>query len=249
MKRDSKNTLPLKKIRIDGGTQPRARIDSEVVADYAARIEEGDSFPPVVVFHDGAENWLADGFHRYHARAAMGALDIEVDVRPGTQRDAILFGCGANIHHGLRRSNADKRKAVTTLLTDEEWSKYSDGKIAEICAVSQNFVSEIHRQLKSDLSSDDSAKKIGRDGKSRGEKKKPAASNGHKEPLESWKPTKADETETSAPEPPARKEPNLIGEMLTAVRADVEPSRAWPAPHRAVIAQGLRDLAEEWEAL
>jgi hypothetical protein len=43
----------------------------------------------------------------------------------------------------LRRTNADKRKAVKTLLEDEEWSKWSDREIARQCEVSHPFVSKM----------------------------------------------------------------------------------------------------------
>lgn len=36
-------------------------------------------------------------------------------------REAILFIVGANASHGLRRTNADKRRTVERLLADEEW--------------------------------------------------------------------------------------------------------------------------------
>ena len=35
--------------------------------------------------------------------------------------------------HGLRRSNADKRRAVLTLLNNEEWAKWSAREIAKAC--------------------------------------------------------------------------------------------------------------------
>ena len=38
----------------------------------------------------------------------------------GTQRDAILWSISANATHGLRRTNEDKRRAVTRLLQDPE---------------------------------------------------------------------------------------------------------------------------------
>ena len=71
---------------------------------------------PVVVFHDGVDHWLADGFHRYHASRRIEALESVAEVRTGTRRDAVLYSVGANASHGQRRTNADKRRAVMTLL-------------------------------------------------------------------------------------------------------------------------------------
>lgn len=136
--------LPHDKIRTDGGTQPRMLIDVSVVEDYADQIAEGREFPPVVVFFDGSEYWLADGFHRYHAQAdVLGMATIKADVRDGSQRDAILYSCGANAEHGLRRTNADKRRAVMVLLGDDDWAGWSDSEIARRCSVSHTLVSEM----------------------------------------------------------------------------------------------------------
>jgi ParB-like chromosome segregation protein Spo0J len=137
--------LNLNAIRIDGGTQSRVEIDNEAVADYAEAIKVGIDFPPIVVFHDGADYWLADGFHRYHAHKQAGKASIEAEVRSGTVREAILHSLGANCTHGLRRSNADKRKAVQTLLADAEWAAWSDRKIAEACGVTHPFVAHLRR--------------------------------------------------------------------------------------------------------
>lgn len=136
-------TINVKAIRIDGGTQSRVEIDNSIVAEYADAIRAKVAFPPMVVFHDGADYWLADGFHRWHAYNAAGKASAEVDVRAGTVRDAVLFSLGANGAHGLRRTNADKRKAVESMLADPEWSAWSDHKIADVCGVSQPFVSGI----------------------------------------------------------------------------------------------------------
>jgi len=137
--------LNLKIIRIDGGTQSRAKIDNETVKEYAAAIKAGASFPPVVVFYDSCDYWLADGFHRYHAHVAAGKASIAVESRNGSQRDAQLYSFGVNAEHGLRRSNADKRKAVMGMLDDSEWSVWSDRKIAEACGVTHPFVSGLRK--------------------------------------------------------------------------------------------------------
>ncbi len=161
------SAIQLAKLRLDGGTQPRVKIDTDVVDDYAERIKAGDEFPPVVVFSDGAAHWLAEGFHRYHAHAKAGKKTIRCDIRKGTVREAILFSCGANVAHGLRRTNPDKQRAVMTLLKDEEWAKYSDRKIADICCVDNSTVSSYRKQLLESNSSAQQPKRIGADGKLR----------------------------------------------------------------------------------
>jgi hypothetical protein len=66
-------------------------------------------------------------------------------VRAGTQRDALLFGIGANRTHGLPRSNADKRYAVTLLLADPEWSQWSDREISRRIQVGHVLVNRMRR--------------------------------------------------------------------------------------------------------
>lgn len=139
--------LKLAQIRTDGGTQPRTALNEATVADYAEAITDGAKFPPVTVFHDGSDYWLADGFHRLFAHKKIGALDIEVEIRQGTKRDAVLHSFGANDKHGLRRSNLDKWNAVLRLLDDAEWAKWSDNKVAHACCVSVPFVGTVRRSL------------------------------------------------------------------------------------------------------
>lgn len=133
-------TLKLDQLRIDGGTQPRVAIDEQVVAEYAEKYGEGVDLLPVTVFFDGTAYWLADGFHRYWARKRIESDTISAEVHQGTHRDAILFSVGANSDHGLRRTFGDKRKAVLTMLEDEEWSQWSNCEIARQCKVVESYV-------------------------------------------------------------------------------------------------------------
>lgn len=141
--------INLSEIKIDGGTQSRVAIDPQVVADYAEAYKVGIRFPDISLFFDGATYWLVDGFHRYHAAKAAGKTSISAEKRDGTQREAVLYACGANSDHGLRRSNEDKRKAVLTLLEDDEWKSWSNVKIAEACAVSASLVDRIRHEAAS----------------------------------------------------------------------------------------------------
>jgi len=138
--------LDISRIRIDG-TQSRVECSENVLAEYAEAIKAGTEFPPIIVFYDGADYWLADGFHRLLAHKRAGKDHIAGTVNTGSKRDAILYSAGANYSHGLRRTHADKRKAVEMMLSDSEWAQWSDNEIARRCNVSQPFVSEIRRSL------------------------------------------------------------------------------------------------------
>lgn len=139
--------IGLDKIRIDGGTQSRVKIDENVVAQYADEMLNGDLFPPVVLFHDGVDYWLADGFHRYFANKRINSPGISADVKEGSVRDAILHGIEANNKHGLRPTNEDKRKGVITMLKDIEWQDLSNREIGRICGVSHTLVNAIRKEL------------------------------------------------------------------------------------------------------
>lgn len=135
--------IAIAKLRRDGGTQPRAMLDPSTVEAYADGVREGAKFPPVILFYDGTNHWLADGFHRAAGHEAAGCETIPAEVRAGTQRDAVLFACGANATHGLRRTTGDKRRAVLMLLGDAEWAKWSDRQIARHARVSNTFVGNL----------------------------------------------------------------------------------------------------------
>jgi hypothetical protein len=135
--------LQIAKLRLDGGTQPRAIMNGDLVADYRDLLEAGVTLPSVVVYFDGTDHWLADGFHRVYATEELGRDTIDAQVVNGTQRDAILYSCGANASHGLPRTNADKKRAVETLLADPEWCARSDRWVAEHAAVSGPYVAKL----------------------------------------------------------------------------------------------------------
>jgi uncharacterized ParB-like nuclease family protein len=164
--------LALGKIRTDGGTQMRAKLVHDVCVNYEELILAGVELPPVDVFHDGKDLWLADGFHRYHGAKGAGKDDIKCNVHRGTARDAILFAIGANHAHGLMRTDDDKWNAVTALLNDEEWVLWSDRRIAEAAGVGSDLVGTVRKQLSLNDSSSPAAKtkdepKLGKDGKKR----------------------------------------------------------------------------------
>ena len=135
----------------DAGAQMRVEMRPEIVAEYADEMLAGVVFPPVVLYYDGETHWLADGFHRVEAARKIGLETITATIQEGTARESILHAIGANAVHGLRRTQADKRRAVERLLTDPEWAKWSDRKIAGIAKVDHKTVGKIRRELAGEI--------------------------------------------------------------------------------------------------
>jgi hypothetical protein len=142
--------IPRDAITVDPAVQQRAAGTSQdVVDEYLEAMRSGAAFPPIDVFsNDDGTFHLANGFHRLEADrlAHPDANDIECKVHLGNRDDAILFACGANAQHGLRRSRADKLKAVTTLINSERWSGWSDREIARQCGVSHTYVAAVRSE-------------------------------------------------------------------------------------------------------
>jgi hypothetical protein len=139
--------VPLNDIQPDERAQPRLEMDQDVINEYAQAMRSGRVFPPVEVFKDPEGMVLADGYHRLEAAKRAGLSVLPATVHEGDRRAAILFSVGANATHGIRRSNADKRRAVLTMLEDPEWRQWSDSEIADQCGVSRPLVAEMRAGL------------------------------------------------------------------------------------------------------
>lgn len=184
--------IKLADIRTNCGTQVRVTNDEAVVTSYADAMQDaGNKFPPIVVFDDGNGYILADGFHRVLAAVRNQFIDILADVRKGTRADALAYALGANTTHGLRRTNADKRRSVQMAL--KEWPSKSDREIERICAVTDTFVAKVRLEVQ--LPTVGSSPRTGADGKTRKMPAKKPAQPSLREPSGS-SPTGEPATET-----------------------------------------------------
>ena len=107
--------------------------------------------------------WAAShaGFHRAEVYRLEEVAEVEVELREGGKEEAKLNALGSNKNHGLRRSNADKRRAVETALSMRP--KWSDRKIADHCGVHHQMVADARSQL--DDSSSSQPQQAGRPGR------------------------------------------------------------------------------------
>ncbi len=141
--------LRLDRIRLDARTQSRACTRQELVEDYTELMLAGAQFPAIITFFDKRDYWIGDGWHRVYGSIGAKRKTIVAEIREGTERDAVLYSCGANKKHGAQPTREDKRHAVGILLADPEWAAWSNNRIAEQCGVSKGLVA----LLRSDLSS------------------------------------------------------------------------------------------------
>jgi ParB/Sulfiredoxin domain len=103
--------LPLALLLLESSIQPREGVTASTVNEYAALYTDGHELAPIMVYQEGSEYWVADGFHRVAAAQQAGLSGIAAEVRQGTKRDALLYAAGAN-KHGKPMSNEDKRRVV-----------------------------------------------------------------------------------------------------------------------------------------
>jgi transcriptional regulator with XRE-family HTH domain len=76
-------------------------------------LANGATLPPVLVIAEAgtpSKLWLADGYHRLFAHRAVGAVEIEAEVRRGTRQDALRLSLAANATHGKKRTAGDFKR-------------------------------------------------------------------------------------------------------------------------------------------
>ena len=142
-------TLPLNQINTTPAELARVRPCQDTLTRYIELMQAGEQLPPVTVFHDGEVYWLADGRHRLEARKRLGYADIQMEVRPGTERDAQLHAFGANVCHGLVSTTCDRKRVAERLLQDDEWKEFPNRKLGELCGLSHTTIGKMRNSLES----------------------------------------------------------------------------------------------------
>lgn len=159
--------LPVASILVDHEIQQRIKTSNGTIKDYARLMKDGHTFPAIDVFMEQVEGeepkyYLADGFHRLQAYQMNGKNEIPCEIYKGSILTAKIYAAGRNGTHGLKRSNEDKKKAVTTILSDPTWKQMTDSEIAKHCHVSQPFVGKIRKKV--DPNSANETKRTTKDG-------------------------------------------------------------------------------------
>jgi len=161
----AQRNLSLTAIRRDGGTQPREGIDWDHVADMQQALADGADLPAISVIYDGTAYWLWDGFHRWHAYANIGRLEIPVVISQGTQEDAQWESFAANQAHGLKRTPSERERAIRGALKHPKASGLSNSAIGKHLGVSDKTVDKYRKEMESTSEIPKSITRIGADGR------------------------------------------------------------------------------------
>ncbi len=133
--------IKLSEINIDSGTQVRVELNQSTVDRYAERMQDGQPFPDVIVFSDGVNYYLADGFHRFFASKKAGRTEIISELHQGTLDDAVWYALGGNKRNGLPMEDTDIQKSIKIAL--ERFPQKSTRQIAEQIGCSFQYVNKI----------------------------------------------------------------------------------------------------------
>ena len=149
---------------MDRRTQARVEMDMEALATYTEAYRNREKFPAVVLFHDGKQYWIGDGFHRVQAASQAGHKTISAIVKKGSVDEAAWFSLAANRTNGIRFTTADKDKAIRRAL--EMKPKLSDRAIAEHIGVSHPSVASRRAAMVRENTIPDASKRETSDGRS-----------------------------------------------------------------------------------
>jgi hypothetical protein len=136
--------VSINKIDFNANTQARNATKDRAIEEYREKIENGIDLGPLDLFTlDETKYFIGDGFHRLLAHIEAGLSFVMAKIHKGDMRAAQLFACAANQAHGVRRTDADKRRAARILIKDEEWGKKSVREIAAYAGVSKSLVQDM----------------------------------------------------------------------------------------------------------
>lgn len=140
-------TVAVGDLVLDERCQARAEINTEAVEEYVEAYRSGKAIPAIEVYLVSGKLYVVDGYHRVPAAREAGATTIECRVvGDGTIDDAAWYATSVNDGHGVRRTRADKRRAVRMALQNPNSAKKSDRAIAEHCGVGHQLVGDVRRE-------------------------------------------------------------------------------------------------------
>lgn len=155
--------IAIGKIRTDGDTQVRCKLDDATVIEYAEKLKRGKKLPQITLFYDGKDFWLGGGFHRLAAWKRNDAKTVPSDIHKGSKEDAAWFALSDNSKNGLRLNAADKERAIKKALKLKPQT--SNRAIADMIDCDDHTVAKYRKELESTAEIPQSTEREGADGR------------------------------------------------------------------------------------
>jgi len=114
---DDVRTLKIADISVAPDLRLRDQTNAGIASGYAKLLQAGTIFPPILVYKINGKHVLVDGHHRVDAHRQAGFDKISATIVIGDMATAFAAAVKANAAHGLRFTNADKKRAVCLALT------------------------------------------------------------------------------------------------------------------------------------
>jgi len=141
--------VPLKLIEREKRFQVRiGSLDAKTIFEYEQIIHTVGHMDPLVIFRRGEKYTLASGWHRFAAYENCGKPTAPCEIRDGDDSEVLACAIRSNAKHGLRMTQADKRRAGDLAVTDPVLGQLSDAKIAHMLGVSTSFINICRRGIK-----------------------------------------------------------------------------------------------------
>ena len=137
--------LRIAQLKRDPTLQICAQMNPDVIEAYAESMRAGDAVPLPVVFYDGSNHWLADGYCRVAAAVRVGIKELDVEVKMGDKRDAIEWAFKTKASQAARPTNADKRRAAE--MAPRAQPKLSDRVIARQVRVGAPLAGHVRKSI------------------------------------------------------------------------------------------------------
>lgn len=227
----------------------RDQLNKLAVQDYADLYASAgaDALPPLEIFQErGCKRWvIADGRHRFAAAKKAGLVELPCKVHEGDDIAALDFAIGANIKHGVRRSDTDLGFILRSVFNTPELSaKYrTDGDLSDKVGISTKTVQR-HRTRWRDEPEGNRAAKANDAKRAAKHTPKPSSAT----PRSEKKNTPELDRVSSSPKPPAEQPKKTLTDEQRRVGAQVRQSlshAATPLPHDKVhdMKRGVGSLA------
>lgn len=144
--------------------QAREELSKDAIEEYADIYRAGRDLPPVDVFRVNGDLLVVDGFHRVSAAVMAGRGFVRARVvGEGTLDEASWTATRANRDHGVRRTSADKRRAVRVAL-DGIGAEQSNRVLADHVGVSHELVRKVRAEWEAEHGVE-TTERVGADGK------------------------------------------------------------------------------------